>query len=82
MKLKCYKIHYTLKNTLIYSLEIEEDIHYCNNNIKYLIKEYKRNGIKYRFNDFGLNEFDLIYEKEYNTLDELEFDYLEELIWF
>ena len=81
MKLKCYGTPYTL-NKLIYLLEIKEDIYYGNYNIKGLIKEYKRNGIKYRFNDFELNEFDLIYEKEYNTFDELEFDYLEELIWF
>ena len=89
MKLEVYEIPYTSNtkyiNKLIYLLEIEEDIYYVNyNNIKDLIKEYKRNGIKYRFNDFvySLNEFDLIYEKEYNSIKELEFDYLQELIWF
>ena len=80
MKLKCYGTPYTL-NKLIYLLEIEED-NYSNYNIKGLIKEYKRNGIKYRFNAYKLNKLDLVYEKEYNTFDELEFDYLEELIWF
>ena len=86
MKLEVYEIPYTSNtkyiNELIYLLEIEEDIYYANYNIKDLIKEYKRNGIKYRFNAYKLNKLDLVYEKEYNTFDELEFDYLEELIWF
>ena len=81
MKLKCYGTPHTL-NKLIYLLEIEEDIYYGNYNIKGLIKEYKRNGIKNRFNDYGLNELDLIYEKEYNSIKEFELDHIEYLIWF
>lgn len=48
--------------------------------LKSVIREYKDTK-NYRTLEFivGLN-FELINYKEYNTFDELEFDYLEELI--
>ena len=49
-------------------------------NIKDLIRHYAILGCSHEFGVLYCYDYELVIEKEYNTLEELEFDYLEELI--
>lgn len=80
MKLEKYKVN----TENIYILESNGDF-YSGKDFKRLIFIFENNILEYDFSTrlfiFGLYKEYLVFSKEYNSFEELEYDYLEELIW-
>ena len=82
MRLEKYKVN--SENRYIILEESNGDF-YTAKDFKKLIFDLENNMFKYDFSTksivFGLYKEHLVFSKEYNTIEELKHDYLQELIW-
>ncbi len=82
MILRVYNISYGMKKYFIFNNtpNIDEKCAF-GYNIKDLIRHYAILGCSHEFGLLYSYDYELVIEKEYNSIEELKLDYVEYLIW-